>query len=98
MMEIPIGGNRPRKRQRLMLLELMILVAGVALAAWLVAPEARLPSSGSNEPEGWVFVLVFLVGGLSVVGPPLLLAELRRRRRRWGAGKVLWFSQGMASW
>ncbi len=95
-MEIP-AANRPRRRQRLTLLELMILVAGFALAAWLVAPEARAPS-GNNEPESWVFVLVVLLGGLSAVGPPILLAELRRRRRRWGAGKVVWFSQGIASW
>ncbi len=42
----------------------------------------------------------FLLGGLSLIGPPILLAERRRRlgRTRFGPGQVLWFSTGTASY
>jgi uncharacterized metal-binding protein len=43
-----------------------------------------------------LFVFVFLLGGLSLVGPPLLI--FTARRRNWGAGRFLWFTQGTAAW
>jgi hypothetical protein len=41
-------------------------------------------------------VFVFMLGGLSLVGPPLLLVTAKRRH--WGAGRMLWFTQGTAAW
>ncbi len=87
----------------------MALIAGLGLGFWIINDDVR--DLFQKEPNGrglglhhgsWD-KLVFLValaslGGLSVVGPPLLLWQLRRTQRRWGAGRLLWFSQGMASW
>lgn len=81
--------------------ETMALIAGLGMGLWL----ARLvPHQGGSRVEhlrgAVLFWAAWLLGGLSVVGPPLLLAERRRRRggRPWGAGKVLWFSSGTAAW
>ena len=91
----PRQAKRP---QRLSILEMMVLVAGAALGIWLVSADVVAVGSARLEPGGWMLVIVGLLGGVSAVGVPLLLIELRRRRSLWGAGKVLWFSQGMASW
>lgn len=72
----------------------MILIAGLAVGIWLSAGYLA-----SRESRGFILlVIAFLLGGVSLIGPPLLLSERFRWRRRWGAGKVLWFAQGMASW
>jgi hypothetical protein len=39
-----------------------------------------------------------MLGGLSLVGPPLLLRARFHRRARFRAGEVLWFCQGTAAW
>ncbi len=91
------GGVGPVKRpQRLTILEMMILIAGVAVGLWLFGK--NISEGGDPWHIRWVLAVVAVLGGFSVVGVPLLLLELRRRRSRWGAGKVMWFSQGMASW
>ena len=91
------GVLQPVNRsQRLTLLELMILIAGVAVGLWLFAKEVMTAPTDKFE---WLAVfLLAVLGGLSVVGPPFLLLEPRRRWSMWRAGKVMWFSQGMASW
>ena len=87
----------PRGNQQLTVLELMILIAGVAVGIWLVAKDLT-SADNTIEFEDVMAVVIAVLGGLSVVGPPLLLLEWRRRRVHWHAGKVLWFAQGMASW
>jgi hypothetical protein len=94
---------RCRKPARLGLGGAMLLIAGVALGLSMIADELRSPNLNPNaEPHfgAWDFiaslVAVFVLGGLSFVGPPLLL--LRRTRRPWGPGRILWFAQGTASW
>ena len=42
--------------------------------------------------------MIGVLGGMSVVGPPILLWERRRRRTRWGPGELLWFSTGTSAW
>lgn len=87
---------------------LMVLIAVGSLGFWLVLPELR---EQMNRPAGTPFRLsldgalqlawaasVGILGGLSLMGPPLLLRESRRQRRRWGPGKFLWFVLGTASW
>lgn len=75
----------------------MALVAGLAIGIWLILPSRRLdPAMG--DAENGLLVASVLLGGLSIVGPPLLIWERRRRRRDFGAGRLLWFSHGMASW
>jgi hypothetical protein len=43
-------------------------------------------------------VLIGVLGGASVIGPPILLWERRRRRKKWGPGEVMWFAEGMSAW
>src|SRR5436309_1616845 len=91
--------SRPvRRLQRLTILELMALIAGVAFSLWLISDEDLSASARNVEPAGWLVAVVYLLGGVSAVGVPLLLLELRQHRALWGAGKVLWFSQGTAAW
>jgi hypothetical protein len=74
--------------------ELCVLIAGLAVGLWLLMPNR---SEREDAPHG-LLLINGILGGLSIVGPPILLWERRRRRSRWGPGEVLWFSQGMASW
>src|SRR4051812_25085442 len=99
---MPITGEIPsrpgRRGRRLTIWELMLLIAGVAVGLGLFAGEwKRQDAMGSLG--GWLIVTAGVLGGLSLVGPPLLLGErFRNRNRPWRAGKILWFAQGMASW
>jgi hypothetical protein len=78
----------------------MLLIAGAALGIWLIAAEFRSSWQADNSAEARirnsVNGVVFLLGGLSLVGPPLLLWTARKRH--WGAGRFLWFTQGTAAW
>jgi hypothetical protein len=71
----------------------MLLIAGAALGLWLAIDKFRSEDDPVNK---WLFLLVFLLGGLSLIGPPLLL--LTARRRPWHAGRFLWFAHGTAAW
>src|SRR5262245_23980472 len=96
----------PGRADRLSVGMVMLLIAGTALGLALIADDLRrLISPGSDGPPDLWFgkwdevisvVIVFSLGGLSLIGPPLLL--LTARRRAWGAGRLLWFAQGTASW
>lgn len=82
----------PARPRRLAIWELCALIAGVAVGIWLLAKDVGDPAP---SPYGlWIGVL----GGASIVGPPLLLGERRRRRARWGPGEVFWFSTGASAW
>jgi hypothetical protein len=84
----------------------MSLIAGAALGLWLVTGELRRLISQEGRGPADIFLgkwdeivlsaIVFFLGGLSLIGPPLLL--LTARNRAWGAGRILWFAQGTASW
>ncbi len=92
--------HRPARRaQQLTLQELMLLIAGIALGLWVVIDGLREAAGQSDPPFlKWMFGLVGVLGGVAALGPVLLLIERLKTRERWGPGKVLWFSQGMASW
>jgi hypothetical protein len=85
------GSPAPRQ---LAIWELCVLIAGVAVGLWLLMPDL----SERRDAEQWLVVLTGFLGGLSIVGPPMLLWERRRRRSKWGPGEILWFSEGMAAW
>jgi hypothetical protein len=84
----------------------MLLIAGAALSLWIIADDLRtLIGQEGNGPNDISFgkwdeilssAIVFFLGGLSLIGPPLLLWTARRRA--WGAGRLLWFAHGTASW
>jgi hypothetical protein len=76
----------------------MLMMAGLAVGLWLGIAEVRSRANeGPDAPYGnWVLGFSFVLGGLSLVGPPLLLWTARKRR--WGAGRFLWFVQGTAAW
>lgn len=72
----------------------MVLVAGFALGMGLLS-RALVGSHG--DIQGAVLLsLAYGLGGLSFIGVPLLL--MRRGRRPWGAGRILWFASGTSAW
>lgn len=75
----------------------MALIAGLSLGLWIILPEFR-EAQGFGNPEAWFGLVPFSLGGLSLVGPPLLIWARRRTSRPWGPGSLLWCTQGMASW
>lgn len=101
----------PRPREpRLSLAAVLALIAGLAVGLWLLLDDLRRMFTGAS-PSGphlgpWDFgaflVALAILGGLSIVGPPLLLGRRlgpgARSRRPWGPGEFLWFSQGTACW
>jgi hypothetical protein len=90
----------------------MWLVFGVAFGLWFVSGDIRRNLSGQGGPpdttllgerwqkwEGAVLLAVIgSLGGLSLIGPPLLLWERWKRRQPWNDGRLFWFAQGTASW
>ena len=79
-----------------------VLIAGVTFGFWLlglgvgedIGPAVGAPGREIN-PYG---IIVGVLGGLSVVGPPLLLLARKRERRRFGPGELIWFTQGTSAW
>ena len=102
------GPNVPRRSgPRLGLGSAMLLMSGVAAGLGLVASDVRTRLS-QDGPIMYDFigfgtwdkilliVAVAVLGGLSFVGLPMLLA--RRGRGRWGPGRLLWSAHGTAAW
>lgn len=86
--------DRTRRPRRLALWELLVLLAGVASGLALFAKELK----ESTQDSGWFLWIIAVLGGYSLVGPPLLLWERRRSKAVWRAGRIHWFSQGTAAW
>ena len=89
--------------KRMAIWELCLLVAGLAVGFWLFGMgQARGPQAMGDPPwrNGATLygTLIGVLGGLSLVGPPILIWERRRRQRRFGPGEILWFSHGMSAW
>lgn len=78
----------------------MILITGLATGLALAVAIGRGDDGkfSIDGVEGIFLLIVMSLGGLSLVGPPLLLALRRRRPRPWRAGRILWFSTGTAAW
>ena len=88
-----------RRADRLTLGVVMLLIAGVALGIWLILAETRSRTrngEAGDRIEAILYLFAFALGGLALVGPPLLLATARGRP--WGAGRLLWFAHGTAAW
>jgi hypothetical protein len=78
--------------------DLMVLAAGLGVGLWLFVEEADKQYKDQNVR--WLVLMITsgVLGGLAVVGPPLLLAERRKAGRPWGPGKIYWFASGTAAW
>jgi hypothetical protein len=88
-----VRGQRPD--ERLTILDLLLLVVGIAVGLWLFADGIRSTPAGEDRAAG---IVVAVLGGLSVVGPPLLLWRRHRLRARLRLGELLWLCHGTASW
>ena len=68
---------------------IMLLIAGAAFGLWLVLEKLRAvaesPGKGRAERIPWFLGFVYVLGGLALVGVPLLLVTARRRP--WGLGE-----------
>src|SRR5262245_27871264 len=93
----PSAPTPPASRQRLGLREVMALVVGLAVGMWLMSPDFRAVPRDRETPL-FLIGAAGLLGGLAIVGVPILLAERRRSRILWGPGKLLWFASGTAAW
>jgi hypothetical protein len=93
-------ANEPRiGESRLSIGVAMLLIAGATVGIWLALGELRSRNVGGGPDDHVarsIFVFVFALGGLALVGAPLLLWTARRRP--WGAGRILWFAHGTAAW
>jgi hypothetical protein len=78
----------------------MALIAGLALGVWLILPDLKSEGTPLRDRVTKYVLLAAagVLGGLALVGPPLLLSERRRMRGLWGPGKTLWFATGTSAW
>ncbi len=91
------------RRDRFSIAQMLIMVAGIAAAFWVMRPLMLVEYDGEDGGPIQmvpVFLRFFIVilGGISLVGVPLLLLRRRRDRTRWGPGQMAWFAHGTASW
>lgn len=100
---MPSSPTAQSPGRRMHLGELMLLIAGLAVGIWLFMPQGGGPRLEGLE-GGVIVWTAGALGGLSVMGPVLLLSERWRCRRSgkrpepWGAGRFLWFTSGTAAW
>ena len=89
-------------RDRFGIAEMLVLVAGIAVAFWVMRPWLLEEYDAENGDPIQIIpvflrVIIVILGGISFVGVPLLLIRRRRDRTRWGPGKMAWFAHGTAS-
>lgn len=91
---------RPPRTERFGLGHLMLLVAGLAFGCWMIVDDVRKGGGGGGATrfQYGLLIPVGLLGGLSLVGVPLLLVMRRKKRPPWGPGRLIWFSTGMSAW
>ena len=91
------------RRDRFGIAQMLILVAGIATGFWVMRPLLLQEYDGEDgDPIQMIpvvlRVIIAVLGGISLVGVPLLLLRRRRDRTRWGPGQMAWFAHGTATW
>jgi hypothetical protein len=77
---------------------MMLLIVGVGIGLAVVLTSDDGPDLDDLDDVVVAFGGAVL-GGVSLVGVPMLLRERwRRPRRRFGPGEVMWFAQGTSAW
>ncbi len=78
----------------------MLLIAGISICLWMMLPDLKNESGNVGAvPTAWFLAVIAVLGGVSLIGLPMLIWErCRSRKRPWGPGKLIWFSEGMAAW
>jgi hypothetical protein len=74
----------------------MLLIGGVAAGLWLSRDQEDYGADLLEWDRPIFITTAFVLGGLSLIGPPLLL--LNSRYYPWGEGRFLWFVLGSAAW
>jgi hypothetical protein len=86
-------------RDQLTILDAMTLIAGVAVGLWLFHDKLKFAELFEKpSEEAWIVLAVALLGGISLVGTPMLLVARARGRRRWRSGAMQWFALGLGCW
>jgi hypothetical protein len=82
-----------RPHQNLTIRDALLLITGIAAAFGMFAPQFK-DFTISNFHD-WLDALCVLLGGLSLVGVPLLLWQRRKDPRLWSPGCLFWFATGV---
>src|SRR5687768_7556054 len=87
---------KPR-RDKLTILRLLLLTAGVAVGLRVFEPELRREESGDYW---WLCLAVAILAGCSLAGPLFAIARRRAgaRLRVGGMGGMLWLASGLGMW
>ncbi|KAA5542762.1 hypothetical protein FYK55_14680 [Roseiconus nitratireducens] len=100
----PPDESRPAApSDRFGIARLMLMVAGIAIAFGVLGPILEAGgNSDDNDPISaiplWLRWIITVLGGVSLVGVPILLLQRCKGGGRFGPGKSAWFAQGMSSW
>jgi zinc transporter ZupT len=92
-----------RPYQNMTIRDALLLITGIAVSfSALVslfksggAPHLEVTDFDVTELHDWLDALCVLLGGLSLIGVPLLLWQRRKNPRRWGPGRTFWFATGV---
>lgn len=88
--------------ERMSILDILLLVAGVCVALAVMRPILVVPYDHEGGPIEIVPVtvrfMIVVLGGLSWMGVPLLIWRRIRGGARMTPGQMAWFAHGTASW
>lgn len=75
----------------------MILTGACAIGFWLVVPDLRKAHQGTWR-DTLFLTTAMVLGSLSAVGPPRIIAERLKHRLPVRPGRLVWLVTGLSSW